>query len=65
MTYIGIRQATRAQWVVLWPIFEVCAGDKGYEGRGHRREAWWRQEAAEKQLMASLAEIFLEAKSRS
>ena len=26
MTSIGIRQATVALWVVLRPIFEVCAG---------------------------------------
>ena len=25
MTYIGTRQVTVAQWVELWPIFEVCA----------------------------------------
>ena len=25
MTYIGIQQATVAQWVALRPIFEVCA----------------------------------------
>ena len=29
MTYIWIRHATVAQWVVLRPLFEVCARDKG------------------------------------
>ena len=33
-------------------------------GGGVRREAWWRQEATEKQLRAIL-EILQEAKSRS
>ena len=40
MTYIGIRKANVAQWVVLRPIFEVCAGNTGNEGGGRRREAW-------------------------
>ena len=31
MDYIGRRQATVVQWVVLRPIFEVCAGEKDYE----------------------------------
>ena len=34
MTYIGIRQATMAQWVALRPLFEVCAGGKGYKRGG-------------------------------
>ena len=34
MTYIGRQQETVAQWVTLRPIFEVCAGDKVYEGVG-------------------------------
>ena len=54
ITYIGILQATVAQWVALRPIFEVCAGENGYDGGGLRREAWWRQEASEKQLRATL-----------
>ena len=48
MTYIGRRQATVAQWVVLHPLFEVCARKTGYERGGLRMEAWWRQEAKEK-----------------
>ena len=64
MTYIGKQQATVAQWVALQPIFEVCAEEKGYEGGKHRREAWWRQEAIEKQLRSTLAGILQEAKRR-
>ena len=57
MTYIGRRQATMEHWVELRPIFEVCADEKGREGESCRREAWWRQEAAEKQLREILEEI--------
>ena len=39
MTYIGIKQATVAQWVDLRPKLEVFAGEKGYKGGGCRREA--------------------------
>ena len=28
MTYIGRWKTNIAQWVALWPIFEVCAGEK-------------------------------------
>ena len=42
MTYIWIRKATVARWVALQLISEVHAGEKGYEGGGWRREAWWR-----------------------
>ena len=34
------RQATVAQRVMLRPIFEVCAGDKGCEGGGRRMKDW-------------------------
>ena len=34
-----------AQWVAVRPIFEVFSEEKGYEGGGCRREAWWYQEA--------------------
>ena len=64
MTYIGRRQATVAQWVALRPLFGVFAMEKGCEGDGCRREAWWRQEAIEKQLWATLAGILREAKRR-
>ena len=52
--YINKRQVTVAEWVALCPIFEVCAKDKGYEEGGKLREPWWRQEAAEQQLGATL-----------
>ena len=32
MTYIWKRQGIVAQWVALRPIFDACAGEKGYEG---------------------------------
>ena len=54
-----------AQWVVLRPIFEVCSGGKGYEGVGNSREAWWCQEATEKQLWETFAGVSWEAKRRS
>ena len=45
-----------AQWVVLRPLFEVCERETGFKGGGRRREAWWRQEATEKQLWDTLAD---------
>ena len=39
--YIDKRQATVAEWVTLRPIFEVCAKEAGYAGRGKLREPWW------------------------
>ena len=32
MTYIGRQKATVTQWGALWPLFEVCARDKGWKG---------------------------------
>ena len=29
--YINKRQAAVAEWVALWPIFEVCTKDTCYE----------------------------------
>ena len=65
MTYIGRRQANVAQWVALRPLFELCARETWCEGGGRRREAWWFQEAIEKQLGSTLAEISREYKRRS
>ena len=45
--YIDKRQATVAEWVALWPIFEVCAKEKVYEGGEKLRKLWWRQEDVE------------------
>ena len=64
ITYIGRQQATVSQWVALQPIFEVCTGEKGYEGGGLRRDTLWRQEAAEKQLRETLAEAREERSKR-
>ena len=44
MNYIGRQQGAVAQWVELQTIFDMCAGDKGYEGGGLRRDVWWLQE---------------------
>ena len=46
--YIERRQATVVQWVVIHPLFEVCARETGYEGGERRRKVWWRQEATKK-----------------
>ena len=64
MTYICRRQATVAHWVALRPIFDLCAGEKGYEGVGHRTESCWRQEATKKQLRDTLAGVSGEAERR-
>ena len=41
--YIERQQATVAQWVTLYPLFEVCSRETGYEGGGRKRKVWWRQ----------------------
>ena len=41
----------------LRPLCEVCAREICFEGEGLRREAWWLQEAEEKQLRVTLEEI--------
>ena len=64
MTYIGRLHATVAQWVDLRPIFEVCAGETGYKGGGRRREALWRQGAADEKMWETLEEISQEARIR-
>ena len=64
MTYKGRQQATVSQWVALLPIFEVCKGEKGYEGGERRREAWWRQDATVNQLWSTLEGVSYEAKRR-
>ena len=33
-TYVARQQATVAEWVTTWPIFDVCAKETGYEGGG-------------------------------
>ena len=56
-TYIERRQATVDHWVALHILFEVCARDTGYDGGGSMSQTWWRQEATEKQLRATLADL--------
>ena len=56
--YIEQRQATVAQWVELRPLFEVCTRETGYEVGGPRRNVWWRQEATEKKLWATLEDLW-------
>ena len=46
------------------PIFDVCTGDKGYEGGGRSREAWWRQDVVEKKLLETLVGISPQEKRR-
>ena len=55
-TYIGRRQGTVAQWVVLQPIFEVCAQEQGFEVGKRQRKLLWRQEAPGEVLRAMLVE---------
>ena len=50
MTYIGRQQATMDQWLELQLIFEMCAGEKVWEGVGLRSDAWRHQVVIEKQL---------------
>ena len=48
----------------LWPIFEVCAGEKWYERGGCRKDAWWHQEVSDKHLKTTLNEILWEVRRR-
>ena len=41
-----MRKATVAEWEALKPIFDVCAREMGYEGRGRLRVPWWSHDAA-------------------
>ena len=41
-TYLDRRQAKLAEWVVLWPIFDVCKRETGYERGGKIQVPWWR-----------------------
>ena len=62
--YIDKRQAAVEEWVSLRPIFEVCAKETGYEGGGKLHELWWRQEAEDQQLGATLKNISAAARER-
>ena len=63
--YIGRRQETVDLWVALRPLFEVCERETWCEGGGCRREAWWFQESLEKQLWATLADLWEDKRRRS
>ena len=41
------------------PILEIYDRELGYEGGGRRREPWWRQTAARKQLSVTLEDILV------
>ena len=43
--------------MALRTISVVYSREKGYEGRGHRKDSLWRQEEAETKLMKTLDEI--------
>ena len=45
-TYMDRIQATVAEWVDLWPIFDICARNTGYEEGRRLQVPWWREEAA-------------------
>ena len=53
-----------AQWEAIWPIFEVCTGERGYEERGRRRDKWWHQEVEETHLGTTSNEILRETRRR-
>ena len=61
-TYLEKRQAIVAEWVVLRPIFDVCARDTGYEGGERLRVPWWRQAAVHKQLKVVVEAILAAAR---
>ena len=50
--------------MALRPIFDLCAGEKGYEGRGKIRVLWRRQAAEEKKLRVMIEEILAEAREQ-
>ena len=56
-TYLDRRQETVAEWVALWPIFDVCVREMGNEGGGILWVPWWRQEASENQLRVTVESI--------
>ena len=50
--------------MALWPIFEVCAKETGYEGGGELCKPWWQQEAADQRLKGTLKNISAAAGER-
>ena len=57
-TYIDRQKKPMTEWVKLIPIYGVYNMDTGYKVLGRRREPWWQQTAARKQLRATLVEIW-------
>ena len=57
--YIDKSQTTVMDWVLLIPIYKVCDREVGYEGGGRRRDPWWQQTSARKQLRVTLEEILV------
>ena len=53
-----------AEWVALWPIFDVFERETGYEGGGKLQVQWWRQEVAENQLKVTVGNILAAARVR-
>ena len=49
--------------VELRPIIEVCDMETSYEGGGRRRDPWWRQTAARKEISATLENILAERRT--
>ena len=64
-TYTDKQQETVVYWVALRPIIDICNRETGYQGGGRRRELWWRQTAAQNQLIATLEDILAAAKARN
>ena len=62
--YIDKSQTTVMDWVLLIPIYKVCDREVGYEGGGRRRDPWWQQTAARKQLRVTLEEILVAARTQ-
>ena len=63
-TYIERRQEILAEGVASRPILEVCDIETYCEGGGRRRDPWWRQTAARKQMSATLKDILAAASER-
>ena len=55
--YINRQNTTVLEWMALWPIYEVCEKDTGYDGRGGRCEPWWRQTVPMEQMRATIESI--------
>ena len=52
------------EWVTLWPIFDVCEKDMGYEGGGELQMQWRRQVSEDNQLKSTVEEILVATRVR-